>query len=439
MFRQARGLFFNSEGELNVAAALYGPWVHARSAVIGHAVDVGEFKSDAPPIKGFVPQRSRYLLFLGRADKTKNIDLALEAFARFRDERRTTSLQLIVAGPHARPVTDVDGVVDLGAVTEEGKAALLSHARAIIQPSTNESFSRTVYEAWHLRRPVVVHADCVATAELVEASGGGWTARSIDDWAQAFASIDESSDSEIDGIGMRGRAVSLRSGSWDDVATRALAAITARLADPADRLNQIVSLERRSVGRAAQPRFDDAINIVSIAPIRTVEDSSRLLEIFALVRSRVDNARLLIMDEACSPDARSDLDLSASSFGIREHLVFLHGDDVDGRYAAWRDAHLACAFGAALEDREVLNQAMWFDVPVVAFGDDPASDVVEATGVICDRTDRMAAAALLCLVATDGKLGASIVAEQRVQRSRSKNAGQPESVSFRTESERREQ
>src|SRR5579872_2572477 len=308
VFRQSRGLLFNSEGELNVAADLYGPWVHARSTVIGHAVDVAAVKSDALPVKGFAPQRSRYLLFLGRGDKTKNIDLALEAFARFRAARRTTSLQLIIAGPHARPVGSADGVVDLGAVTEEGKAALLAHARAIIQPSTNESFSRTVYEAWHLRRPVVVHADCVATVEVVEASGGGWTARSVDDWANVFAQIDESSDTFIEGLGMRGRAAAIAAGTWDDVATRTLAAIEKRLTERKNRpIANIVALEQWSGPRPAEPRYDDgAINVLSLAPLGLAE-AEGLIEIVALLRKKAHSARLLVMEESCTLEGRNAL------------------------------------------------------------------------------------------------------------------------------------
>ena len=437
MFRSARGLLFNSEGELNVAASLYGPWIHGRSSVIGHAVDVAAPAADVT-VRGFVPQRSRYLLFLGRGDRTKNIDLALEAFARFRAERRTTSLQLIVAGPHARPVTGVDGVTDLGAVTEEGKAALLAHARALVQPSTNESFSRTVYEAWHLRRPVVVHADCVATAELVEASGGGWTARSVDEWSRVFATIDESSDSIIDGVGMRGRAVALRSGSWDDVARRALDAINKSLAKPKPgSINRIVSLDQRSAPRSAEPRFDDgAVNVLSLAVLETADDAAGLAEIFALLLQKTGRARLFLFDESCMPLAREMLERIASEIGIRDALVIL-GDDVDARFAALRDSHVACVFGAPLDRPERIEQAMWFDIPIVAFNDPLALEIVEPFGISCGREDVVAAAILLFLAATEPALRANMISELRNRRRESKaSGGQSESGSFRTARER---
>jgi glycosyltransferase involved in cell wall biosynthesis len=248
LFRQARGLLFNSEGELEVAADLYGPWVHARAQVIGHAVDAVESSPAQLSIKGFVPHRSRYILFLGRGDRTKNLEFAVDAFARFREQRRATALQFVVAGPHARHLRKVDGIVDLGAVTEEAKAALLAHMRALVMPSMNESFSRAVYEAWHARRPVVVHTACRATAQAVEDSGGGWIADTVDEWASIFATIDEGSDAFIDGLGQRGRAAAIEGGTWNDVAARTLAAIERRLGvagDPA--IEQFVPLGDEAV------------------------------------------------------------------------------------------------------------------------------------------------------------------------------------------------
>ena len=413
VFRHARGLLFNSEGELNVAASLYGPWIRGRSTVIGHAVDVTAPAAEVT-VKGFVPQRSRYLLFLGRGDRTKNIDLALEAFERFRAERRTTSLQLIVAGPHARPVGGADGVVDLGAVTEEGKAALLSHTRALIQPSTNESFSRTVYEAWHLRRPVVVHADCVATAEVVEAGGGGWTARTVDDWSRVFAMIDESSDGVIDGVGMRGRAVALRSGSWGDVARRALEAINESLAKPkSGPINRIVSLEQRSVPRAPQPRFDDvSVNVLSLGPLRTETDGARLGEAFGLLNRMVDRSRLLLFGESCEAIARETLERVTAELGLGSDVLIL-GEDIDEHYAAFRDAQVACVLGSRLENDEQISIATAFDIPLVAYADAIAERPAAQAGITCDREDLEEAAILLYLVATDRSLRSKIVAEMR--------------------------
>ena len=421
-FRRARGLLFNSEGERDVAASLYGPWVHFRSSVIGHAVDVVQPPVRPIAIHGFVPQHSRYVLFLGRVDPTKNADLALEAFARFRTQRRTTSMQFVLAGPHAPGLRTGDGIVDLGAVTEDEKAALLAHARALVQPSTNESFSRTVYEAWHLRRPVIVHADCPATADLVEESGGGWQARTVEDWAKAFATLDESSDTDIDGAGMRGRAVALRMGTWDDVAATTLQAtvelLRARDAGPA------VALQQWAGRRAASPFYDDgALNVLSLAPLRSSEVPG-FLEILANLRRKTRAVRAFVHEEDCSPAVQSELLQLAGSLGPAVSVVVL-ADVAAARFAALRDAHVACAFGAPLERSEPLLEAMWFDLPIVAYDDAVARTVVEPCGIICERGDLKTAAELLHLAANDARLRGQVVAEARRVRVLASEASSP--------------
>jgi len=253
VFACARGILFNSDGEGEVAGTIFGPAVHAKSSVIGHAVD-----PVAPPrapvtVGAFAPHRSRYVLYLGRQDRTKNTDFLLDAFARFRERRVGSSLQLVLAGPQPAAFHGRDGVITLGYVNEDVKAALLTYARALVQPSTNESFSRAIYESWFARRPVVVHGDCRATARAVEEAEGGWTGTSVDDWVRILATIDESADDAVDAIGRHGFAAALENGTWDVVAARTLQAIDAASGTlaAARAIDQIVPLGEGPVTRYA--------------------------------------------------------------------------------------------------------------------------------------------------------------------------------------------
>ena len=251
-----RGVLFNSIGEEDTAAAIYGPGVLGKSRVIGHAVDPVVPPAAPMAIGGFVPHRARYVLYLGRQDQSKNIDFLIEAFNVFRARRVATSLQLVLAGPRSASHRD-DGITDLGPVDERAKAALLTYARALAQPSLNESFSRSVYESWYARRPVLVHAGCRATARAVEESGGGWSGTTIDDWARMFATVDESADESVDALGERGWAAALENGTWDVVARRTLDAIRERLvvqAGPA--FAHAVPLGDRGIARYAEALSD---------------------------------------------------------------------------------------------------------------------------------------------------------------------------------------
>jgi glycosyltransferase involved in cell wall biosynthesis len=254
-----RGVLFNSVGEEETATAIYGPGVLGKSRVIGHAVEPVPPPPTPIAIGSFAPHRSRYVLYLGRQDASKNIDFLIEAFRTFRERRVATSLQLVLAGPRSAAHT-ADGILDLGAVSEGAKAALLTYARALAQPSIHESFSRAVYEAWYARRPVLVHGECRATARAVEDAGGGWIGTTLEDWVRMFAAVDESADEAVDALGARGWAAALDNGAWDVVARRTLDAIAARVAPPAGpRIENVVPLGDAGIARYAQA-LTEALN-----------------------------------------------------------------------------------------------------------------------------------------------------------------------------------
>jgi glycosyltransferase involved in cell wall biosynthesis len=286
VFDTVRGVLFNSIGEEETATSIYGPGILAKSRVIGHAVEPVPPPPTPVSIGAFAPHRSRYVLYLGRQDASKNIDFLLEAFRTFRERRVATSLQLVLAGPRSSAHTG-DGILDLGGVSEPSKAALLTYARALAQPSIHESFSRAVYEAWFARRPVLVHGECRATARAVEDAGGGWIGSTLEDWVKMFAAVDESADEAVDALGAHGWAAALDNGAWDVVARRTLDAIEARLAPPSGpRIENIVPLGEFGIARYAQS-LSEALNgagadaAVTIAGSPTRPDARTIAHVVA--------------------------------------------------------------------------------------------------------------------------------------------------------------
>jgi len=518
VFAGARGILFNSEGEGEVAGSIFGPAVHAKSSVIGHAVD-----PVAPPrapvtIGAFAPHRARYVLYLGRQDRTKNTDFLLDAFARFRERRVGSSLQLVLAGPQPAAFHGRDGVIALGYVNEDIKAALLTYARALVQPSTNESFSRAIYESWFARRPVVVHGDCRATARAVDEAEGGWTGTSVDDWVRILATIDESADDAVDAIGRHGFAAALENGTWDVVAARTLRAIDAASGTlaAARAIDQIVplgegpvtryalalgdalrhagadvstsiaeSLMLRSgartilhVGQAEAPTvtsdvaivhefqaslvepgsplfaatvatlhdlskrgiparhlpevvdpgawagirlsenpFDDGrFTILSIAPLG-IGEAQNLIEMFVALERVIGNARLLIETADCDSGALEMLERDRRELELHQGLILLDGDRTT-RYAAYRAASIACSFGRPLPTVSRAVDALWFDLPVVAFDDAVSREVLEPCSFLIDTRVPREIAAILKVVAGDSSLRAAAIAEGRRIRER---------------------
>lgn len=222
VFHRARRVFFISEGEATLAARLFGPAMWRKGRVLGGGggdLAAGESRSGALP-PGIAA--GEFLLYLGRRDRTKNTDLLVRAFRQYRASNAAARLQLVLAGPGEVPWGEGqrDGIVDLGLVPEPAKAALLAQCRVLVQPSQNESYSRTMMEAWLCSRPVMVHADCLATSLAVGSSGGGWTADSEKAWADVFARVEALDDAALAGRGERGKAYAREHADWEKVIDR---------------------------------------------------------------------------------------------------------------------------------------------------------------------------------------------------------------------------
>lgn len=231
LFRRARLILFNSEGERELARRLYGPGIHTRSFVVGEGVEfegvcektsqgeLGGANRAASPLAAL--RDAPFVLYLGRRDATKNTDLLVRAFRRFKQDFPCSGLKLVLAGPGSDSFDAPSaGIHDLGVVDEETKRALLSSARALFQPSRNESFSRAMMEAWRAGRPVAAHRDCLATAHAVLAARGGWLAATDDEWTQLFSLVNAAPKDELNELGARGRAYAAEHADWDRVLDR---------------------------------------------------------------------------------------------------------------------------------------------------------------------------------------------------------------------------
>ena len=222
IFHKAKGLLLNSEGEALLAERLYGPGIIRKSIVMGTGVEVcprsGNGREKIGPLE---LSHVRFVLCLGRRDPTKNTDLLVRAYERFKNRHPDSNLQLVLAGPGSISFEGlVDGVVDLGLMKEEEKDALLFHCLALCHPSRNESYSRVIMEAWLHGRPVAVHRECLATATAVERARGGWLAGTETEWADVFLTIDSMDERILAEYGEKGRTYAKENAVWDKVIDR---------------------------------------------------------------------------------------------------------------------------------------------------------------------------------------------------------------------------
>jgi glycosyltransferase involved in cell wall biosynthesis len=220
-FRQAQCLLFNSDGELEVAVRIFGPAIRVKSHVVGAGIEVSGLEPNnavaLPPQVGEAP----FFLCLGRRDPEKGIDRLINAYCEFRRHFPRSAMQMVLAGPGNRSyASPALAIIDLGLVEDDVKAALLRSCSVLCQPSTNESFSRVLFEAWYCGRPVIVDADCIATKIAVEDSGGGWIARAAEGWGAALAIVHRATDVELAEAGNRGKRYAHRIADWERVLDR---------------------------------------------------------------------------------------------------------------------------------------------------------------------------------------------------------------------------
>lgn len=117
------------------ASALPAEWGGVR--IIPNAIDVGAYAVD-------VPRRPGRVVFLGRDDPRKGLDVVLEAWPTVRGDHPEAELIVIGASRSNGP----DGVQFVGRVREEEKRALLASAAVFVAPNLGgESFGIVVAEA----------------------------------------------------------------------------------------------------------------------------------------------------------------------------------------------------------------------------------------------------------------------------------------------------
>jgi glycosyltransferase involved in cell wall biosynthesis len=169
LFSQVRGLIFNAHAERELAEQLYNRSFRDKSGVVGMGFE-GESSAPKKSLSGTNP----FLLYSGRKEQGKNVDLLIRYYEELPESLRA-EVELILIGSGTINFRDSlpDGVRDLGFVSEDEKSDLMRRSLALCQPSTNESFSIVMMEAWRSRTAVLVHSACAVTREHVLRSGGG--------------------------------------------------------------------------------------------------------------------------------------------------------------------------------------------------------------------------------------------------------------------------
>ncbi len=216
--RSVRGMFFNAPEEGLFARRMYG-------SIPGGVVGMGFFPQEIVTDRYFTDD-SPYLLYLGRKETGKNVQLLVDLFIEAKNINvLSPEVKLVVAGGgsfedlHRAKAKERSDIIDLQFVTEDEKKRLLRYAVALFQPSVNESFGIVQMESWLQATPVVVHGHCDVTRGHVVRSGGGLFFQSQDDF-NAVASELVTNRELRNQLGQSGLEYVHTEYSWDAVIER---------------------------------------------------------------------------------------------------------------------------------------------------------------------------------------------------------------------------
>ncbi len=166
-----------------------------------------------------------FVYYGGRREGGKGWDELLGAFTRAVVEYGV-DLDLVTTG--VGPVDPAPIVAarvhDLGRLPYDDLRHVFAAAAAYVQPSRNESFSRTIMESWLAGTGVIANAGSAVVAWHCERSGAGITYRDPDELVQCLALVGERPES-LRALAPAGREYVFREYTWPTVLDRMEAAL----------------------------------------------------------------------------------------------------------------------------------------------------------------------------------------------------------------------
>lgn len=214
MMNRVKGLILHTGAEKRLAERLF-KLTEDKLFLIGEGVNtIYSFNGDHFKNKyGF---KSPFILCVGRKDSTKNIDLLIRYFLKYKRKHKKSDLKLILIGsgnidiPHGT----TPEIIDLGFISSLDKYNAYAAALLLCNPSVNESFSIVMMESWCACTPVLVNGNCEVTKDHCIASNGGLYFLNYAEFEESLNFLINRQETRIK-MGENGKAYVLNNYSWD--------------------------------------------------------------------------------------------------------------------------------------------------------------------------------------------------------------------------------
>lgn len=211
-----RGLIFNSNAEMSLAKEILGGYI--RGNVVGLGFSRPQYDSAA--FFNRYPIRGDFILYAGRREEGKQTPLLISYFRRYLlESKRDLSLVLIGSGKVDIPCDSSGSIHDLGMLSEREKWDCYAASFLFCQPSVNESLSIVLLESWLCGKPGIVNGQCAVTSEHVRRSGGGFTFKNYEEFAEGLTLLLKNPHLAYE-LGNAGRRYVLEEYNWDSTIAR---------------------------------------------------------------------------------------------------------------------------------------------------------------------------------------------------------------------------
>ncbi len=185
----ADGLLFTCEQEKLLARKSFRPYAPKLEIIVGLGVEEPPAYTNAMQLAFFEKCEQKiktaYLLFLGRVNEKKGVDLLIEAYASICKTKSPEIPVLVIAGPElespfGRKIRKIvmendtlkNKVFFTGMLSGDNKWGAFYGSDAFILPSHQENFGIAVVEAMACSKPVLISNQVNIWREIQESGGG---------------------------------------------------------------------------------------------------------------------------------------------------------------------------------------------------------------------------------------------------------------------------
>ena len=210
VFKRPEALFFLTEAEMNLVKKLFAP--SGILELVRTGIDIHDDIDDILFRKNYL-QFDPYILYAGRIEKGKGLELVFDAYRKIQANR---SIELVLIGKKLMDIPRIEGLKYVGYVSEEEKLSAFNGALVSVQPSALESLSITTLESFSQKTPVLVNNQSQALCEHIALSGGGVAYGNVEEFVKHIYALYDQKESAI-AMGLKGYEYVKQYYSWNVV------------------------------------------------------------------------------------------------------------------------------------------------------------------------------------------------------------------------------